>query len=110
MKNCMTRQLLQSETSGCLVENPTCSHAHKFGFSIVCCHPDHTKFHAHVNGNLTKDVSFDRYNMLRQKRREEFTASLDENSRKYFNHQTDFFGLPLSSNTPLDQQIRSKPI
>ena len=62
------------------------------------------KFHADVDGTLTKDAAFDRYNMLRQKRREEFTASLDENSRKYFNLQTDFFGLPLSNQTPVDQQ------
>ena len=104
MKNCITRQLLSAETSGCLVENPSCSYAYKFGFSIVCRHPDHMKFHAHVDEKLTKDAAFDRYNMLRNKRREEFTANLDESSRSYFNHQTDFFGLPLSGNTLLEQQ------
>ena len=62
------------------------------------------KFRAHVDGKLTKDAAFALYNMLRQKRREEFTASLDENSKKYFNLQTDFFGLPLSSQTSADQQ------
>jgi hypothetical protein len=64
----------------------------------MCAHPEHMKFHAHISGALTKDAACKLYNALRQKRRDEFTANLDETSRIDFNRQTDFFGKPLTNN------------
>lgn len=96
MSNCHTKKLLFNEVSGCLVENPECCFAHKFGFSIVCRHPDHAKFNVHVAGGMTKDEAVKRYDALRQKRRDEFIASLDEESRNIYCHRSDFHGRPLS--------------
>lgn len=110
VKKCLTTQLLLAKVSGCLVEKPECAYAHKFGFSYVCRHPDHAEYHAHIAGTLTKDDALAQYDTMRRKRRDEFTASLDETSRVYFCRQTDFFGLPLanmdmniSTSTPPDQ-------
>ncbi|GEM_PF-1070924 len=94
---CLTKQFVTSEASGCLVETPKCNFAHKFGFSFVCRHPDHSKFHAHTVSALTNGDARELYDTLRRKRRDEFTANLDETSKKYFCHQTDFFGRPLDS-------------
>lgn len=94
MKNCITRQLLFSEVSGCLVENPECSYVYKLGFSFLCRHPDHATFHAHVTGSMSKDEAQLRYDSLRQKRRTEYIAQLDETGRRDFCLQTDFFGHP----------------
>ncbi len=96
MSNCLTRQIALSNISGCLVEKPECEHAYKFGFSIVCRHPEHTKFHAHTAGELKKESALELYDELRRKRRSEFMANLDETSRRIFCHQTDFFGQPLT--------------
>lgn len=92
MKQCLTKQLLFGEVSGCLVENPDCGFAHKFGFSFVCRHPDHKRFHAHASGVMTRNEIRERYDTLRQKRRYEFVAGLDEGSRSLFCNQYDFNG------------------
>ena len=97
MKRCLTKELLSTEVSGCLLETPHCSHAHQFGFSIVCCHPDHSQFHAHAVGTMTTDEASARYAALKQKRRDEFVARLDEESRRYFCLQSDYHGKPLTS-------------
>lgn len=96
MKNCHTKKLLFREVSGCLVEEPECRFAHKFGFSFVCHHPDHTKFHVHVTGVMSKDEASRLYEELRLKRRNEFVAGLDEECRSIFYLKTDFHGQPLS--------------
>lgn len=96
MKNCLTKKILFKEVSGCLVENPECGFAIRFGFSFVCSHPEHAQFHAHVVGVMTKDEAAKRYATLKQKRRDEFVSRLDEESRKFFCHSTDFHGQPLS--------------
>lgn len=97
MKRCLTKQSIFKDVSGCLVENPECAFACKFGFSFMCAHPDHTKFHAHVTGDMTKDDARELYDILKRKRRDEFIASLDEESRSYFCQITDFFGTPMPS-------------
>ncbi|BCS55935.1 hypothetical protein GSbR_12980 [Geobacter sp. SVR] len=43
MSECMTKPLL-TEFSGCLVENPSCGFAVRFGFSYLCEHPRHKDF------------------------------------------------------------------
>jgi hypothetical protein len=96
MKKCLTKQLLFNEVSGCLVEHPDCGYAHKFGFSFVCRHPDHTRFYAHTAGAMTRDEVTERYDMLRQKRRDIFVGGLDEDSRRYFCESTDFRGRPMA--------------
>jgi hypothetical protein len=93
---CHTKKLLFSEVSGCLVENPECGFAHKFGFSFVCRHPDHAKFQVHVSGVMTRTEANERYDVLRQKRRDEFLAGLDDYNRKNFSLKTDFHGQPLN--------------
>lgn len=95
MNNCHTKKLLFSEVSGCLVENPDCGFAHKFGFSFVCRHPDHTKYHIHISGCMTRDEANQRYEALREKRRDEFVSGLDENCRRIFCLKTDFHDQPL---------------
>ncbi len=96
MKKCLTKKLLFSEVSGCLIEKPECSHANKFGFSFICSHPDHAKYHAHVTGALTESEAFELYATLKLKRRDEFISSLSETGKRYFCSETDFFGSPLS--------------
>lgn len=83
MENCLTNPMLLKKVSGCLVEKPKCGFAHKFGFSFVCRHPEHAKFHAHKTGALTAEEALERYNTLRQKRRDEFVASQKKTSIKY---------------------------
>ncbi|MDD2853578.1 MAG: hypothetical protein PHY09_16960 [Desulfuromonadaceae bacterium] len=95
MEKCLTKKLLYTEVSACLVEHPECGFAHKFGFSMFCGHPDHTQFHAHVINGMTQKEVFERHAMLKQKRRDEFVAGLDEESRRFFCHKTDFHGQPL---------------
>ncbi|MDD5284377.1 MAG: hypothetical protein PHD54_00845 [Desulfuromonadaceae bacterium] len=84
MKECLTKQLLFREISGCLVEKPECGYAHKFGFSFECHHPDHTKFHVHAGCAEAKDGIDELYDTLKRKRRDEFIATLDETSKRYF--------------------------
>ena len=98
MNTCLTKAIAFPEVSGCLVENPECGYAHTFGFSYVCCHPDHKEFRTHIVGTLTRDDAVERYDALRRKRREEFTAHLDETSRNYFCQQPGgFFDKPLAA-------------
>lgn len=94
MEKCLTVQLLP-DASGCLIEKPECSYAKQFGFSFICCHPDHAQFHVHLTGTQTKDEAVKQYKALRQKRRDEFVARLTEESRKFFCYRTDFHGKPL---------------
>ena len=96
MTQCLTKQLMFREASGCLVEKPECGYALKFGFSFVCCHPEHTKFHADVVGALTKKESGKLYDSLKRQRRDEFIANLDEPGKKYFCYETDFLGQPVA--------------
>jgi hypothetical protein len=91
MKTCLTRKLLNSEVSGCLVEKPECGNAIPFGFSYLCGHPDHAKFRADISGSLTIDEINGLYDALRQKRRDEFMSNLDDPGRELF-CRTDFFG------------------
>jgi hypothetical protein len=95
-----TTRILPSKYSGCLVENPACSHVFEFGFSFVCSHPDHAEFRSPETDALTRAEDNERYNMLRRERRDKFTADLDEPSRKYFTLRTDFLGLPLTAIDP----------
>ena len=95
MNTCLTKELVFKEVSGCLVENPTCGFAQKFGFSFVCRHPDHVKFHAHTSGALTLREVIERYDVLKEKRRDEFIANLDEEKRRIFCFKTDFLGQPI---------------
>lgn len=97
MEECHTTQIVSSKVSGCLVENPECDYARNFGFSFVCSHPDPAGFNKSETGAPTKDEALERYDMLRRKRRDEFTNNLDETYRKFFSIQTDFFGEPLAS-------------
>lgn len=96
MKTCLTIKLLP-EASGCLAEKPECGYAQQFGFSFICLHPDHRQFYAHVSGALTKDEALKRYYRLKHGRREQFVGGLNEKSRRYFCHKTDFHGQPLSA-------------
>lgn len=96
MEKCLTKKLLFTEVSGCLVEKPYCGYAHPFGFSFFCRHPDHTQFHAHVAGAMTREEEIERYATLKQQRRDEFVAGLDDESRRLFCERTDFHGQALA--------------
>jgi len=97
MSECLTIQLALLNVFGCLVERPECPCAHKFGFSVVCRHSDNTKYDVHATGILTKNEALELYDILRQKRRDEFTASLEETNREMFCMKTDFFGQPVTN-------------
>ncbi len=96
MKNCLTKPILFKEVSCCLVDEPACEFAHSFGFSFLCRHPEHEKFHAHLAGGLTHDEISERYNALKRKRREAFLADLSEEHRNYFCSRADFHGHPIA--------------
>lgn len=95
MKECLTTLFALSEASGCLVDSPECDYAHKFGFSIVCFHPEHARFHELVADALTKGEVNELYDTPRSRRRDEFTATLGESDRTAFCLQTDFYDQPL---------------
>ena len=96
MNRCLTKKLLFNEVSGCLIEKPECGLALKFGFSFVCRHHDHKKFHAHTSGVMTISEANERYETLRQKRRNNFVKNLDEESRRLFCDRFDFHNQPLT--------------
>lgn len=83
MGQCLTRPTLFAY-SGCLVEKPECGYKSAVGFSYLCTHPDHKKFHGHVNGHYSEEELLNRYLRLKEARREEFLASLDDSGRTYF--------------------------
>lgn len=91
MNNCLTRQLLNSEVSGCLVEKPECGYAYPLGFSFLCRHPEHEKFDALATGVLTRNEIDELYDELRQKRRDTFLANQEEDVRRNLRSQADFF-------------------
>lgn len=91
MEKCLTRQLLNSEVSGCLVKKPECGHAYRLGFSYLCRHPDHTRFNALAAGILSKTEMHELYDELRQRRRDEFLAHQDESVRSSFCTQAVIF-------------------
>jgi hypothetical protein len=109
MNNCLTKKLPFKEVSGCLVEKPECGFAHKFGFSLMCRHPDHTKFQAHDSDAMTINKVIERYDALRIKRRNEFIAGLDEESRKFFCLKLDFNDRPLKYVDPANIQGAGLP-
>jgi hypothetical protein len=92
MNNCLTKKTLSSKYSGCLVEEPQCVFACKFGFSFECCHPDHTKFHAHTTNAMSLEAARNLYETLRQKRRNDFMMNLDEDTRGNFLLQPEMAG------------------
>ena len=96
MDKCLTKKLLFEEVSGCLVEKPECGFALKFGFSYVCRHQDHKKFHAHTASIMTSSEINERYETLRIKRHNEFVANLNEESRRLFCDRFDFHNKPLT--------------
>lgn len=83
--------------SGCLVDEPECIYADKFGFSILCHHPEHLKFHAHAVGALTRIEADELYNSLRRRRRDRYTADLNEDDRTFFCRPAEPFGRPLAN-------------
>jgi hypothetical protein len=91
MNTCFTRQLLNSEVSGCLVEKPECGYAYQLGFSYLCRHPQHIKFNALDAGVLTRGEIDELYDELRQKRGDEFLAKQGEYVRIQLHIQSGFF-------------------
>lgn len=84
MKECLTKPLLLNNGSGCLVEYPACGYAEPLGFSFICRHPEHEKFQGHRTGRLSRIEMADRYEMLREKRRDRFVSNLLEEYRGRF--------------------------
>jgi hypothetical protein len=91
MKTCLTRQLLNSEVSGCLVEKPQCAYAFQLGYSYLCRHPEHRTFNALESGALTRGEIDELYDELRQKRGDEFLAKQEKNVRIQLHLQSGFF-------------------
>jgi hypothetical protein len=50
---CLTMPFLP-EFSGCLVENPCCGFAVRFGFSYHCEHPNHKQFHPTEDSSVAR--------------------------------------------------------
>ncbi len=89
MSKCLTIRLLH-ETSGCLIATPECTYAERLGFSFICCHPDHARFHVHITGNMTNDEALERYTALKRERRNAFLADLSEEHKSYFSYSNKF--------------------
>lgn len=73
MGECMTRPLT-SEYSGCLVENPSCKFAVRFGFSYLCEHPQHKDFCLDNSATKQHLGCNELYDELRKSRRQEYIA------------------------------------
>lgn len=78
MSDCMTKPLMD-EYSGCLVENPACKYAVRFGFSYLCEHPQHKEFYLNNSRSKQHLGQNEIYEELREKRRKEYIAK----ARKY---------------------------
>jgi hypothetical protein len=59
------------DCSGCLVDNPACNFAVRFGFSYLCEHPQHMDFHDKSDHRLDHNTL---YNDLRKSRRSEYLS------------------------------------
>lgn len=75
MKACLTKPIMQ-EFSGCLVENPSCRFAVRFGFSYICEHPNHKDFLTR-NNESTHQLDHNKlYKELKEARRSEYISKV----------------------------------
>ena len=74
MSECKTTPLLP-KFSGCLVENPLCRHAVRFGFSYLCEHPNHKEY---FTSATPKTEAAAHYRNLRESRRHEYISKIKE--------------------------------
>lgn len=74
MSECQTKPLLP-EFSGCLVENPSCQHAVRFGFSYLCKHPNHLNFITATTPHIEITTQ---YMNLRESRRHSYIAEINK--------------------------------
>ena len=73
MRECITKPILP-EYSGCLIENPACDFATRFGFSYLCEHPHHKDFSL-KNSPSGQHVDHNKlYSDLKESRRIEYIA------------------------------------
>ncbi len=72
MNECQTKPLLPNY-SGCLVENPICNHAVRFGFSYICEHPNHKEFVVTETPDYEPNAH---YHTLRESRRQEYISKI----------------------------------
>ncbi len=71
MCECLTKPIMP-DYSGCLVENPTCQFAVRFGFSYHCEHPQHMDFHM-IDANFQHQKGHnERYRDLKESRKKEY--------------------------------------
>jgi len=75
MRECLTKPILP-EFSGCLVENPVCRFATRFGFSYLCEHPYHKEFHRGKESKSERVALNERYQVLRDGRRQKFLEEI----------------------------------
>lgn len=100
MEECLTKPMVLSDMSGCLVEHPACEYAEKMGFSYWCRHPEHTRFHGHATGRMSHKELVYQYEQLRQKRQHAFVISLDDELRRQLVLTSDTDGIYTSSTLP----------
>jgi hypothetical protein len=73
MCECITKPINEIY-SGCLVENPSCKFAFRFGFSYLCEHPQHKDFYPN---NFPSKHHLDHnklYEDLKESRRNEYIS------------------------------------
>ena len=75
MHECLTIPFM-SEFSGCLVENPTCQFAVRFGFSFHCEHPFHQDFQTSDDRSIDHADLQQRYRDLREARRRAYLEQI----------------------------------
>lgn len=75
MRECLTKPLTKS-FSGCLVENPTCEYAVRFGLSYQCKNPRHKEFFLNAPSSAAAADLDDLYWYLKNVRRKEYSVGL----------------------------------
>lgn len=79
--NCLTKPMYGG--SVCLVDDDSCPHAVRFGFSFRCTHPDKASFYGHTSGTYTLDELRALSRRLRDDRRMQFIEGLDDFGREF---------------------------
>jgi len=73
MCECMTKPI-REEYSGCLVEEPSCKYAERFGFTYMCHHPQHKDFFLSNSPDKQHLDAASIYKGLKESRRNEYIA------------------------------------
>jgi hypothetical protein len=81
MSKCLTKPLLP-QFSGCLVADPKCIFAVRFGFSFYCEHTQHEEFKMNTPDSVNQSDHNEIYRELRDSRRREYIGGFKFQAQK----------------------------